>query len=734
MSESRNQGTGLPRSIVSTLEAVRAHVGRIGVLQGLVYLVAGVLGWHVGSMILDRLLELPKPFRAVLLVGAAIGAVVLVARQVIQPAGRARALTDDEAALFLERQFDLDEELISAVQLARSPENQRVAHSNALIQKVVEGAGERVKPLDVRKVLSSSPLWRTAGLTAVAVGFVAFLGLSQPKSLKIWWNRNVLLADELWPREVDLRVTFEPAGGVVAMGDALVVKAEVLRGAPKRVELQTEFMRSEEEDERAMLQGSAAQQQGIYRATIENMSEPVRLRVVGGDFKSQVYEIEVRPRPTITDVRVWVRYPEYTGLVNTPKGEPLRDGNLRVPAGSQVQLEVEATESLSKAQLTFDDAGALGNLDGLSVEGALARGSFTVLKDTRYRIVLTSSAGFESRGAARFTIDAVPDRLPGVRFAKPGRTKTVTPTARVPITMDFEDDYRLTGAQLVYEVKRQGEQDPEPEVRVALSGFAEAITAGESGGQKASLAHEFEVRGTASAPGDEITYWAEAVDSRIASGDVASATPETRGRSRSSYKLLVRQPLDVERELQRRLKQVRDDLVAASRMQRKLRDDVDGARNQLARKQPLTPEQKRALTYAEMDQRRLGQRIERAGDAFESVREEMAWNEVGKEEDQRWLTELEETVDRTVGGVLAEAIQELAKARQAETPDAKGLMTAVRRQDEVLAALDDIVKRLDKWDEFNEVLRELNDLRKVQDEVRESTRDEAKKDLGDDNK
>ena len=92
----------------------------------------------------------------------------------------------------------------------------------------------------------------------------------------------------------------------------------------------------------------------------------------------------------------------------------------------------------------------------------------------------------------------------------------------------------------------------------------------------------------------------------------------------------VTQPLAL--DLQARLKRLRDDLLQTSKSQKATRDDLEGLEGELATRTAPDARDRRRLTYAELDQRKVGQRIERARDEFADVREEMAANKAGKPE------------------------------------------------------------------------------------------------------
>jgi hypothetical protein len=223
-------------------------------------------------------------------------------------------------------------------------------------------------------------------------------------------------------------------------------------------------------------------------------------------------------------------------------------------------------------------------------------------------------------------------------------------------------------------------------------------------------------------PDDVIEYWAEAIDARVTSGRLADARADERGRSKSSFLIKVRSPADLERDLQARLRRLRDELSAVERKQVALRLEVDQTGSRLVRDQEPRDADRSKLTFAEMDQRLLGQSLERALAEIASVREEMTLNQLAREEDAGWLTEIHAITEQLIRGPVAEAADLLSELRQAARPEAATLARALELEDEIAEALRDLVRRLDKWDLFNDVVRDFRDLKRLQEKIRELTR------------
>ncbi|GIW72348.1 MAG: polyketide synthase [Planctomycetota bacterium] len=752
------------------LRALRAQLRRVAAMYGVVRVLLLLLGLLVASFALDRLLELPLGFRAVLVALAVVALAAASWSWLVQPVLRASRLDDDEAALLVERHFALRDELISAVQLARAlgrgGEGQQgpdgvaalaPSWSPVLVGQVVAAAADHTSRLDFREAIERSGLRRSGIALLLAFALLGGAAAWRPAESWIWLQRMVLLRPVPWPRAVELEVAMEPPSGVVARGDDLVVTARALRGNPVQVELVPQLRAGGATEALPMVET-----RGVWRVVLSNLNEPLSFYVRGGDYTSPRFEVQVRPRPQLEELRVWVEYPEYTGLADTPPERPLPDGNLKVPVGSVVRYEARASRPLVAAAVRFGNEAAVAVRAPASLArdagGAprLLAGSFAVLDSTSWAFDLTSTDGFRSELAAQYALRVIPDRLPEVRLTEPARNKEVTPGAVVPLAAQLRDDYGLRAAALVYarlgagarsgpagageEAAERGAEPAEAagiERRVPL-----ALEATEAGADspvpaeaaaappvQAVVAHRFELEPLGLRPGERVLYWIEAVDTRASAPDTTSVEPAQRGSSQR-YQLQVVSPVDLERVLQGRIKRVRDELVQLARAQGASRAELLALAQGLAGASAPSAEQRRQLTYAELDQRRVEQRLGRAASEIGEIADEMAYNRVGAEGEDAWLRGIEAELTELGRGPAAEASRLLQAERQRERPEAAGLSQAAALAERVVARLEDIVRRLEKWDEYNEVLRELRDLIQMQDRIMEQTRQRARADLG----
>ncbi|MGD0089983.1 MAG: PA14 domain-containing protein, partial [Planctomycetota bacterium] len=170
---------------------------------------------------------------------------------------------------------------------------------------------------------------------------------------------------------------------------------------------------------------------------------PLEYRVRAGDFLSDEYTVALLPRPEISGLKFVVNYPAYTGMA--PETIERLNGDLAVLKGARIEVLLRTNTALAAAVLDF----AGGRKISLAVNGGSATGTFDVLEDTQYRVLLRSNEGVENPEAPLFSIHAIPDRPPQVAVLKPSADETIDAGQLLNLEARAEDDLGLVSCRLV---------------------------------------------------------------------------------------------------------------------------------------------------------------------------------------------------------------------------------------------------------------------------------------------
>lgn len=443
------------RPIREVLAALRARLRGVRAVRAVAFVVAGTALTLVLSFLLDRLLDLPLAVRSVHLLVIAAGLVVLglwATRPLRTPIG------DEELAQALEDEVpELGDRVASALDFERRLEAQDERESRELMRVVIRQAAAFVARVRPETLVDSRPAKRAAILgLAAAVVFVTTAAVA-PADFALWMRRGLLLRDVEWPRRTHIRVLdFAEGTRVVAHGDDLQVVAEVDGRLPRELLLHYEALdfgadgtgepEVTESDTRRMFpiedEGGAT---GRYNFQFRAVSTSFRFWVTGGDDDDDepVYVVRSFLPPRIASITGRVTYPEYSSLVPAT----VREASFDVLAGSRVHLELRANMPLTSARMVLED-GTVTELEP-GPGGDLLTLDLQPHADVAFHLELTARTGQSNReDDDRFLIRAVPDRAPVVRVLFPLGRLYRTPNGRIPLKVVVSDDFGVAAASL----------------------------------------------------------------------------------------------------------------------------------------------------------------------------------------------------------------------------------------------------------------------------------------------
>ena len=501
--------SSLPETVQRGLRALSARVLHIAWTDGLLRLLAAAAILLILQAATDLLFDLPRKVRAGLLAAdLGIGLFLIVRHLVLPWRGR---LVPEEAAMLAERcwpQFRTS--LISAVQLARQP-NGSALFVEALLRQVREHA----RRVDLRAAAPWRRLKGLASMTLVLVLFTAAL---------VWWTRpnslilarRVLLSNEPLPtRTVVVAITQDLA---VVPGQSVELSARAKGEIPRsaRVELSYAGKAAESVPVRSRPADPA-----VFSLALPNVQQPLTYRFYMNDGLGLEWKVSVLHAPVIQTVKFRQNYPAYTGL---PALEMLA-GNLRLLAGSRLEIEGRASQALRAARIVPQGAGQpveaqVGN-DRQGFHGELpvpAKGL------TGFSILLQNDQEVESRDNTVYAVELVAD-LPPVITIEPGQPEKTTLVASVKPGLRFNvrDDFLIKKITLLIQAADSlGEgEEPSPakaqRVPIAIAKAAGALSFDYHWDEPGKTVKWLE--------GNTFHYWIEAVDNNDVTGPGVTLTP-----------------------------------------------------------------------------------------------------------------------------------------------------------------------------------------------------------------
>ncbi|MBX7166466.1 MAG: DUF4175 domain-containing protein [Pirellulales bacterium] len=441
----------LAPQVYDLLGEVRARFRRYVWTQSVARWLTAVGLMCAAWLVFDWALEPARVIRMCALGGAGVLAVValqrLVLRRIFVP------LSDRRIALLLERRFgDFDDSLLTAVELTESPVEGRLA--SAMLDDVCYLAAQRSLTKSAAAVFDYGQLRQALAGLGLLAAILVTSGLLAPQAWGIWFRRNVLLADELWPRRSELKVVgFDEQGRrKIARGSdfELVVQANTKKVVPEIVSVRYRTEEGVRGRENLSREGQAQADRDEYQVfafTFQSVPSSRSLDVLGGDARLRDLKLEVVDSPAITEMSLDCRYPDYTGLA--PRSLAVT-GTMQLARGVEVALAARTNKPLQGVEVRLEASGTdpqvLSLEPGLDDPQAFSLVIPKLLENVVLAFKLRDRDGIENREPIRVTLTALADAPPQIAVRPQGIGTAVTPQARLPWLGKLADDYGLSAA------------------------------------------------------------------------------------------------------------------------------------------------------------------------------------------------------------------------------------------------------------------------------------------------
>lgn len=445
------------------LEGQLARVRRRYFVHGLATAVLLPCAVVLGAFALDHMLRLPTPIRVfhTLLVLAAFAFASW--RFLWYPLSRRFGETD--AAVLLERAFpELHERLVSATQLkaalATTDDAQLRNQSAAMIEQLLADAAKTAQSLPLEQLFvptRTRQLWASASTLALlllggaaAMPDTAAAFLWRHLGLEVSYPKETRLVVELPQGGQDLqrqdsgnetRITL-PAGAdlpVSVLADGVVPKEVFLD-----VSNQGGALRSI---------ATAPRPGGRFRHVFRRVMTGFTFHARGGDDETgdrTVTVVTVHP-PLVADVKAELTPPAYTRKAS----ETQTGGAIEALLGTEVRVTVRSTQPVATATLVFLESNKRVPLAAQQItddSGAATAlvGTFTVEQSDRYQVELLGDGGLKNPNPGAYPISALQDYAPVGRWLCPDdeANTPLLPEAILCVRVHARDDFGLQTGKL----------------------------------------------------------------------------------------------------------------------------------------------------------------------------------------------------------------------------------------------------------------------------------------------
>jgi hypothetical protein len=679
------------------LRLLRRRVRLLAVLDGLACALALATLFVAGAIAEDYLLEPGRSTRTFVLAGLTICGLILLVWQVF--ARLVAPLGDVSLAAWIEQKRpELADRLLTAVELGNQPH----PFSRALTAQSAAEAAQLLGQLQLAKLVPRRPVLRH-----VAVALAMFAGLATftclaPVVAQTWWRRQILLADERYPRRTRLVVLgFDGSDKKAAKGSdfELTVAADPTGVVPEYVEVRYRVGRSG-----ALRRGRmTVLANGHFRFVFSDLLEPIELQVRGGDHTSDWLSLTPVDAPALSAVRLTIDPPAY--LNRKPTTIDYAGGAIALPDGAAIAIELRGTRSLQWLHCRCN-----------GVELPVARHDVSTFstdlcleQNLTVEISFADLDGIGPREPVRVELRAVVDKPPTLRATAYQVGRSVTRMASLPVRIAAEDDYGIERLRFVGTAAERSVDRPIP--------IAAADTS------RVDRQELFSVADWKLEPGKQLSLAVEAAD-----GDTRRGPHVTRSEA-MQFEIVTAEDLLVgvagrELQLRQRFEQVIRELEDARQTVATL-----GTSNSASPQEPTSIDRLR-LERTIQDLQRSQTETAGVADAYRDLVAELRWNKIAN---SALLARMEqgviEPLDGIVQGPFPAVADRLRGLRNRAESFAQLRAECTESLDRLLAACRAVLNAMLKLESFNEAVAILRGIITDEESLGQRIKEERRKQL-----
>ncbi len=483
----RVSGAAAAAHLSSRLEDLRRVRMIVGSTSGFCWGVMAFIGMLLVWVWIDLVLDLPPALR-VMAWWTALAALVVIITRIVRKAKAA------SANAVLARQMDAvigsGGQIQSGLDLAaaRPPDRagalsdeNRAGH----LRSVTPTLTSQLADIAVRKAasLADAVAWEAVApvsplVKAVAVvtgaAFVLLVAVAVgPRMAWTEFNRFVNPYGD-HPAWSQYEFTVTPESARVLYGESLEIEATVRGPSIEQLELvllpaAANRTKALDETEPLDVLPMFSEASGSWHASIANITEPFDFFLRVRRARSPLHPVDVITVPEISDVRVVVTPPLYTGMAPF-RGSVPAQGIEGLP-GTEVHFSATSNRPLSAGEMNCVAEDGTTTAIQMLPEGARRRdvdpvetnpagpeshrpelhsvsGRFVITGNGRVDLTVIDEAAQASTEAFSVPVRLLSDQPPIVRLLQPRAVSFATPTAVLPIMIAAEDDYGLRRCQL----------------------------------------------------------------------------------------------------------------------------------------------------------------------------------------------------------------------------------------------------------------------------------------------
>ncbi len=552
----------------------------------------------------------------------------------------------------------------------------------------------------VAELAEGLPVPHRAPLRVTVAGLVtaaaALLLMLLPSSAGIRPLHFLLLPGETGHYEERAWLDVSPGSVELLAGGDITLRAEA-RNVPWRFRGEVRLEFNETGD--LPLELALENENLNYEHELKDIRTSFAYRFSRGRQEGEWHRVDIFHPPVIDSLAISAAPPDYTNL-------PLQilelgSGELTLPEGSSLELKARASSELSEAWIRFESGDSLR----LETEGGGLSGRFPLDRDRRLAITLRDRHGVENRTPWLLSLRARADQGPEVDILAPEPDAELNRDLRARIDLLAADDYGVSTLRL----------------RAMVLGRIDTLTVpvprdGEASPRRAERVF-WNLEGLQLFPGDVVEYWAEAWDNRPGAPQYARS-----GIHRLQLPSLRELFEEIDREDLARGEDMDDMLEEGRKMQEELRQ----LEEELRADPEMDWEKEEKLREAFEKQETLTEELSELSDDLQERLEEMAANELMREETAEKLEQIQQMMEELSGTEAGEILRRFEEMLEQMDPGSLPDDLADMRMDqeallEQLERTEKLLEQILREQKMDALLQQADEILQQQEQLAEET-------------
>lgn len=699
------------QELVARLAWLRRAVGSVEILTGAVRSLISLVALAVCTVVLEMMFFFGPAGRTALVVvlglSCAVATVWYLGLPLLRRTGLLQQATDHDLARLTGRTFpEIRDRLVNVLELQQAAQAASSPYSSVLIEVAGTQVANELRPLDLSRVVDSSPIRRSFKTLAVILLALVCMVVFFPSSFPAAASRIVHYSTAYAPSNA-VRFSFEPGSTEILKGSRFttVVRVSPLVGSEMPdLRASLTFLWKPETQARPERVELVPDSPGVYRASIDAVRMSGDFAADFNNFQSAWHHLAVLDQPVLRSFRVRLDYPRYSGLPPRIQEEFL--GDLAALPGTTVTLTGVSTNEIRSARVHF----STGEPQPAQVRGRSFTASFPVTSATLYSIDLEDTRGMRLSDPITYSVVVVDDQVPLVELVQPGRNMDIADETVLPLLVRIADDYGFSSLRLSYRLVQSRYEPPWERPRLVDIPLPAALTTA------AEVSYAWSLDPLDLVPEDVVEYSVQVFDNDNIRGPKSAQTPLFLLRLPSLDEVFA----DAEMTQQRSLEEMQKSLQQAE----DLGERLDEIRQDLKQDKPSEWQQQKNLEelakqYEAID-RSLAQVQQQLEQMVSSIQQQAA---LSPETLEKYL-ELQELFEQLDSQELQRALQQLQQAMQGI--DRQRLQEAMQQvtlsEDRFRESIErtmNLLKRIQIEQNLDEALRRSEDLRSRQEDLRE---------------